>query len=169
MPDPIPFASGFDGVYHSPIGPLGYSLLDHRLIRLAWLPENDGISANKEVNSINEALDIYFNSPNQLPDIPYTIVSGTAFQQRVWQAIHSIPHGEVRTYGELAKALKTSGRAIGQACKKNPVALFIPCHRVVAANGLGGYMGKQQCVNIKQWLLDHESLKSTSENAFFPR
>jgi len=152
-----PFASGFDGVYHSPIGPLAYSLHNQSLIRLAWLPKDEVVPIDKEVAYITDVLDVYFQSSCPLPDIPYAFLSGTPFQQRVWQAVHAISCGEVRTYGELAQELNTSSRAIGQACKKNPIALFIPCHRVVAANGVGGYMGKQHCVDIKQWLLRHES------------
>jgi methylated-DNA-[protein]-cysteine S-methyltransferase len=61
------------------------------------------------------------------------------------------------TYGELAKELNTSSRAIGQACRTNPLVLFIPCHRIVSKTGLGGYMGDQKKVSIKSWLLEHES------------
>ena len=64
--------------------------------------------------------------------------------------------GEVISYGELARDLHTSSRAIGQACRTNPVVLFIPCHRVVSVSGIGGYMGKQNRTNIKKWLLEHE-------------
>lgn len=84
---------------------------------------------------------------------------GTPFQQRVWQALRAIPPGQPCSYGALARRLGSSARAVAAACRANPVALFIPCHRVVAAHGLGGYMGalEGEPVRLKQWLLDHES------------
>ena len=69
-----------------------------------------------------------------------------------------IPIGQVVTYGELAKALDSSARAVAGACRANPIPILIPCHRVVAATGLGGYMGETggEALAIKQWLLQHE-------------
>jgi len=83
---------------------------------------------------------------------------GTHFQQRVWQALQRIPPGETRTYGELAKELGSCARAVAGACRANPLAILIPCHRVVAASGLGGYMGATSGpeLEIKRWLLHHE-------------
>ena len=66
---------------------------------------------------------------------------GSAFQQKFYQALCAIPYGETRTYGDLATELGVSAQAIGQACGANPIAIIIPCHRVLAANGLGGYSG----------------------------
>jgi len=83
---------------------------------------------------------------------------GTLFQQRVWMALRQIPPGERFTYGELAKRLGTSPRAVGGACRANPIPLLIPCHRVVAAHGLGGFAGETEghWLRIKRWLLEHE-------------
>lgn len=80
---------------------------------------------------------------------------GTAFQQRVWQALLSIPYGETVSYGELARMVGCkSAQAVGQAVGANPIALFIPCHRVIAAHGkLGGYAYGQE---IKKRLLNIE-------------
>ncbi len=64
---------------------------------------------------------------------------GTPFQQRVWQALQAIPYGSVRTYGELAHELGSAPRALGGACGANPIAILIPCHRVVSSQGLGGF------------------------------
>jgi O-6-methylguanine DNA methyltransferase len=83
-------------------------------------------------------------------------VRGTAFQLRVWRELQRIPHGETLTYGALAAALGAPGgaRAVGQACGSNPVAVVVPCHRVVPANGgLGGYAWG---VERKRELLDRE-------------
>jgi len=84
--------------------------------------------------------------------------SGTHFQKRVWSALQKIPSGTVVTYGDLAKRLKTSPRAVGNACRKNPISVVIPCHRVVSKTGLGGYSGKTagESLRIKEWLLKHE-------------
>ena len=68
--------------------------------------------------------------------------AGTAFRRRVWEALPAIPVGESRTYGEIARQLSSAPRAIGGACGANPIALIIPCHRVVGSQGsLGGFMG----------------------------
>ena len=68
--------------------------------------------------------------------------AGTPFQRRVWALTLTIPRGETRTYGWMACRLKSAPRAVGQALKVNPYAPKVPCHRVVAASGLGGYAGK---------------------------
>lgn len=84
---------------------------------------------------------------------------GTAFRQRVWAGIAAIPRGETRSYGELAKAIGSAPRAVGQACGDNPFPLIVPCHRVVAAGGkLGGFAHNQgdYLLQVKAWLLAHE-------------
>ena len=87
---------------------------------------------------------------------------GTIFQHRVWQAISAIPYNETRSYGQLAHQLNSSARAIGGACRANPLPLLVPCHRVIAANGQqGGFLGQDASqaptANIKRWLLHHEA------------
>lgn len=67
--------------------------------------------------------------------------AGSPFHQGVFQAMSAIPYGKTRTYGELAKELETFGQPVGQACGANPIPIIIPCHRVLSANGLGGYSG----------------------------
>ena len=83
------------------------------------------------------------------------IHAGTEFQKKVWTEIAKIPYGQTRTYGELARAIGSPGsaRAVGLACGANPLALIIPCHRVVGASGLGGFAGG---VDIKKKLLELE-------------
>ncbi|MGQ2966695.1 methylated-DNA--[protein]-cysteine S-methyltransferase [Methylophilus sp.] len=82
---------------------------------------------------------------------------GTPFQQRVWQAMREIPVGQTRTYGQLAAAIQSGPRAVANACGANPLPLFNPCHRIVASNGLGGFMqGIAGGLDIKRWLLAHE-------------
>jgi O-6-methylguanine DNA methyltransferase len=82
---------------------------------------------------------------------------GTEFQRAVWKALGGIPYGETRTYGEIALAVGTprSVRAVGAACGANPIAIVVPCHRVVAkGGGLGGYSGG---LELKRRLLDLEA------------
>ena len=105
---------------------------------------------------ITEQLNAYADNPHhhfQLPLHPL----GSAYQQQVWNALLVIPVGRTMTYGELATTLHSSPRAIGQACKKNPIALFIPCHRVVGKTNPGGYMGRADAVRYKLALLQHEA------------
>jgi methylated-DNA-[protein]-cysteine S-methyltransferase len=86
--------------------------------------------------------------------------AGTAFQQRVWAGISSIPTGSTRTYGELAQALRSGPRAIGNACGANPYPIVVPCHRVIASQGLGGFARNRGgfLLDIKRWLLAHEGV-----------
>lgn len=88
-------------------------------------------------------------------------LQGTPFQRRVWQALQAIPVGETRSYGDIAKQLRSSARAVGMACRANPIPVIVPCHRVVAATGLGGYAGKTtgRQIGIKRWLLQHEGVR----------
>ena len=99
----------------------------------------------------------------QLPDLAFDVelqTNGTLFQEKVWQALRQIPVGQVMTYGELAQQLNTSARAVGNACRANPIPLLIPCHRVVSKSGMGGFAGSRDGLplKIKARLLDHEGV-----------
>ena len=99
------------------------------------------------------------------PQFPFTLPlahAGTAFRQRVRAELAKIPVGESRTYGEIARTLHTAPRAVGGACGGNPIALVVPCHRVVGSRGsLGGFMNavKGDPLAIKRWLLTHEGYR----------
>ncbi|MEK7323060.1 MAG: methylated-DNA--[protein]-cysteine S-methyltransferase [Pseudomonadota bacterium] len=99
----------------------------------------------------------YFADPRRPLDLPLAL-TGTPFQKRVWAALCAIPAGETRRYGELAELLGSGPRAVGGACRANPIPLFVPCHRVVAAGGAGGFMGRVEgpALALKHWLLQHE-------------
>lgn len=99
----------------------------------------------------------YFADPHARFDLALDL-AGSAFQRRVWRALRRIPAGRAKSYGELARTLKSAPRAVGGACRANPVPIVIPCHRVVAAAGLGGFMGATggRALAIKRWLLGHE-------------
>lgn len=110
------------------------------------------------INSLFAQITAYLEQPQQLFDIDITSLKSTPFQHRVWQALRNIPCGTTLQYGQLAKQLQTSARAIGNACRANPLPIVIPCHRIVAVHNRGGYAGNQQphYADIKQWLLKHE-------------
>ena len=109
--------------------------------------------------AISDALDAYFLAGSHCIDLPVDL-RGTPFQLRVWQALRGIDPGETRTYGALARELGTSPRALGGACRANPCPIIVPCHRVVAADGLGGFAGDKsgRKLAIKRWLLEHEGV-----------
>jgi methylated-DNA-[protein]-cysteine S-methyltransferase len=99
----------------------------------------------------------YAAEPSHVVDVPLAI-EGSTFQRRVWAAICRIPAGTTRTYGELAAELGSTPRAVGQACGDNRLPIAIPCHRVVAAHGLGGFAHQAggAMLDVKRWLLAHE-------------
>lgn len=84
---------------------------------------------------------------------------GSAYRNRVWAALCQIPFGETITYSALAKKIGSSARAVGNACRDNPYALFIPCHRVVSVSGMGGYCGQTEgdLMTVKYKLLEFEA------------
>jgi methylated-DNA-[protein]-cysteine S-methyltransferase len=107
--------------------------------------------------AVAEALATFFRDPAAPCNVALA-PQGTEFQRRVWTALRRIPAGQVLTYGELARRLGSAPRAVGQACRANPIPLLIPCHRVVAASGLGGYAGATggELLARKRWLLEQE-------------
>ncbi|KTD23340.1 methylated-DNA--[protein]-cysteine S-methyltransferase [Legionella londiniensis] len=104
---------------------------------------------------IFDELAAYFQNPKHRIQIPLK-PHGSAYQLSIWNALLVIPSGRTMTYGELAIRMQTSPRAVGQACKNNPLPLFIPCHRVVGKTSYGGYMGNKDALCYKLALLNHE-------------
>lgn len=108
-------------------------------------------------------LERYREDPDAKFDLPL-LIEGTEFQRCVWQAMCAIPRGRTLTYGELARKLVADGagfdlpRAVGQACGDNRLPIVIPCHRVVAADGIGGFGHSNggYLLEAKRWLLMHE-------------
>jgi methylated-DNA-[protein]-cysteine S-methyltransferase len=111
---------------------------------------------NPRARAVAEQVSAYLEDPHAVWQT-ITPNRGTPYQQRVWQAMREIPVGETRTYGQLAAAIRSGPRAVANACGANPLPLFNPCHRIVASNGLGGFMqGIEGGLDIKRWLLAHE-------------
>jgi methylated-DNA-[protein]-cysteine S-methyltransferase len=116
------------------------------------------IAQHPSFKQITQEILAYLQQPHQAFSLPAQL-SGSAFQQKVWLAILAIPLGQTRTYSELAAQLQSGPRAVANACGANRLPLLIPCHRVVAKNGLGGFMrGDKNGLSIKRWLLAHEGL-----------
>jgi methylated-DNA-[protein]-cysteine S-methyltransferase len=101
-------------------------------------------------------IEAFFAGRRNSFDLPLA-PQGTEFQRRVWRELAAIPKGRVLTYGELASRLSSSPRAIGGACGANPIPIIIPCHRVLARAGLGGYSGAGGLAT-KTWLLAFEGV-----------
>jgi methylated-DNA-[protein]-cysteine S-methyltransferase len=99
----------------------------------------------------------YFEDPHTRFSLPLRL-AGTDHMRRVWTALTEIPPGRTETYGGLARRLGSGPRAVAAACRANAFPIIIPCHRVVAAHGLGGYYGQigGPRLEIKRWLLKHE-------------
>ncbi len=99
----------------------------------------------------------YLKNPRHVFDLPLDL-NGSPHQERVWSALQCIPSGQVRTYGMIARKIGSAARAVGAACRQNPVPVIVPCHRVVAVSGPGGFMGQSEgrAIGLKRWLLEHE-------------
>ena len=158
-----PSAPAFAAKLRTPFAVLGIRVSGSALTGVEYLPLNEramaptGALAARACRQIERFLDD--------PQFRFTLPlapAGTSFRRRVWDALPAIPVGESRTYGEIARQLGSSPRAIGGACGANPIALIIPCHRVVGSQGsLGGFMGVTEGnpIDIKRWLLTHEGYR----------
>ncbi len=143
----------------APFGRLGITLRDGALADIFFLGNRVPLCApgTELGRTVLAQLDAYFSNPKFSFDLPL-VMDGTPYQRRVWRALRRIPVGETKSYGELAKRLRSSARAVGNACRANPIPIVVPCHRVVATSGIGGFMGKESgnALRLKRWLLDHE-------------
>lgn len=145
-------------LFPSPVGPLLLTSDGNALTGVSFgEPEASWIHMeNLSIfDSAGTWLAEYFAGRPTAVDFPFS-PAGTDFQRRVWKLLVQIPYGETITYGQLAKQLgeNMSAQAVGQAVGKNPIAILIPCHRVVGAKGqLTGYAWG---VEKKKWLLRHE-------------
>ncbi|CVI67192.1 Methylated-DNA--protein-cysteine methyltransferase, constitutive [Clostridiales bacterium CHKCI001] len=151
--------------YEFPIGKIRIEEMDGKICAITSELEVDVADGIREESPIlQEArvqLEEYFAGGRKEFTLPLQL-DGTAFQVSVWRALLQIPYGEVRSYGEIAKAVGNpkSSRAVGMANHKNPIMVVVPCHRVIGANGaLVGYAGG---LEKKQYLLNLE--KAHKEN-----
>lgn len=149
--------------YSSPIGLLEIKTLQNQLVGLHFSHSAEIFSNTKKVQPDTalqkkcvQQLDEYFKGSLKQFDLPLHLI-GTPFQQSVWNALRTISFGKTTSYQQLSKQLGNTRaiRAVGTANGKNPIAIIIPCHRIIGSNGdLTGYAGE---LWRKKWLLEHEA------------
>jgi methylated-DNA-[protein]-cysteine S-methyltransferase len=156
----------FETIIDAPFGAVGVSAQGLQ-VAIELMPITKSVKKNgnnKLVDQVTHQIEAYFNKSNTSFNLPIRL-KGTPFQRNVWQAISAIPSGQVLTYGQIAAQLKSSPRAVANACGANHLPIIIPCHRVVAKNGLGGFMrGAENGLEIKKWLLKHEGAMDGNGN-----
>jgi len=156
----------------SPIGPLalagpGPVLSYLRMLNQTYEPNRSGwVPDDRAFPNVVDQLEAYF--AGERSDFDFDLdLAGSEFQRRVWRALLTIPYGETRSYGQIAEQIGASGaaRAVGLANGRNPIAIVVPCHRVVGASGsLTGYGGG---LNRKRWLLDMERSRTSATPTLF--
>jgi methylated-DNA-[protein]-cysteine S-methyltransferase len=151
----------FSAIVAAPFGAVGIRTEAGNVRELVYLPphfaEKDAVDAVADLAAAQVTQ--YFADPDFAFSLPL-MQAGSAYQQRVWAAISAIARGTVRTYGQVAREIGSAPRAVGQACGANWFPLIIPCHRVTAAGGLGGFASHDDengfHLSVKRWLLQHE-------------
>lgn len=123
----------------SPVGRLVLEEQGGALVAIRWV---DGEAGNGSplLNEAARQLEDYFAGKLTDFDLPLR-PAGSDFERRVWTGMQAIPYGRTKSYGELAASIGSGPRAVGGACGKNPIPIVIPCHRVLAKAGMGGYSG----------------------------
>ena len=140
----------------SPLGPLALVAENGALTELRWGRAARADSSNLLERAAAE-LTAYFAGDLGTFDLPVA-PGGTEHDRAVWQAMQRIPPGETRTYGEVARDIGSSPRAVGNACGRNPIPIIVPCHRIVAAGrAISGYSG-QGGAETKRFLLALEGV-----------
>ena len=124
----------------SPIGPLTIDEHDDAIVAIRWADAPAGNGSPLLAEAARQ-LGAYFAGKLRDFDLPLA-AHGSPFESRVWAAMQQIPYGETRCYGDLAAAVGSAPRAVGRACGTNPIPIVIPCHRVLAKAGFGGYSGE---------------------------
>ena len=156
----------FSAIVEAPFGAIGIRTdgTEPGVVReLVYLPASfdEKVPTDALAEKAAQQVARYLTEPDYRFDLPLAEV-GTAFQHKVWKVIADIPRGDVLTYGEVAKLIRSAPRAVGQACGANWFPLVIPCHRVTAAGGLGGFSHHDDetgfHLGVKRWLLRHEGV-----------
>ena len=150
----------FDVIVAFPKMKVAVRTSNERIVEIRYLPAEmeTQAPANSLASLAAKQLEHYRDDPDTRFDLPLA-VEGSPLQRAVWEAMCAIPRGRTRTYGELARELGADARAIGQACGDNRLPIVIPCHRVVAADGIGGFGHSRRgyLLEAKRWLLMHEA------------
>jgi methylated-DNA-[protein]-cysteine S-methyltransferase len=153
------YEQSFSAIIPGPHCMLGIQTDESRVVGTEFLSIEE-----PELSPLNHiAEEVVFQLKRWLDDPEWDIClslieMGTPFQRKIWQALLDIEPGKPKTYGEVANELGSGARAVGNACRANPYPVIVPCHRIIAANGLGGFAGKRRGMRLetKRWLLAHE-------------
>ena len=151
---------------HSPVGDLTISEDGGAVVALDW----GWVEQQSQTPLLSEArrqLDAYFDGTLDRFDLPLA-PDGTLYQRRVWRALCEIPSGTTRSYADIARLVGGSPRAVGGANGRNPIPIVIPCHRVVATTGIGGYSGGEG-LPTKRFLLSLEGCNTPAGGLFAAR
>ncbi len=152
---------------HSPVGDLTISEEDGAIVAIDWGWGRDQTETPVLVEARRQ-LHAYFDGERLSFDLPLT-PAGSPYRQRVWQALRDIPPGVTRTYADIARVAGGSPRSVGGANGANPIPIVIPCHRVVATTGIGGYSGgdglptKRFLLNLEARLLQLQSQQRSAK------
>ena len=145
---------------------VGVATRDGLVTQLKYLPLSapSASSMSELAKRAELQLEGYKRDPNNRFDLP-VVIEGSELQKAVWRAMCAIPRGKTRTYGDLARELGADPRDIGQCCGDNRLPLVIPCHRIVAADGIGGFAHATSgyLLEAKRWLLMHEAAATAFE------
>lgn len=152
----------YSAVIDTPPGRLGITIQDDHLASIEYLSSQvKPLTAKKGLaQEVVYQIENYFKNSAYRFDLPLCL-QGTDHQQSVWQQMLLIHAGSTRTYGEIADRIHSGARAVGNSCRSNPLPIVVPCHRVVAARGIGGYEGKRSgpALDRKICLLRHEGVE----------
>jgi methylated-DNA-[protein]-cysteine S-methyltransferase len=154
-------SNAYTAVVKTPVGAIGVVTAEGKLRGIDFLSNasSEKRATDPVAQKVVEQLSAYFDHSGSTFKLPLEL-EGTEFQKAVWEQLGKIPPGRVRTYGDIARFLNSSPRAVGNACRANPIPIIVPCHRVVSAQGIGGYGGKTRGSRLEQkrWLLGHEGV-----------
>jgi methylated-DNA-[protein]-cysteine S-methyltransferase len=156
----------YDVTVEFPKFKVGVATRDGVVTSLKYLPASSPsiTASNALAEKAAQQLEAYKRDANSTFELP-VLIEGTDLQKAVWRAMCAIPRGKTRTYGDLARELGADARDIGQCCGDNRLPLVIPCHRIVAADGIGGFAHATRgyLVEAKRWLLMHEAAATAFE------
>ncbi|MEK7861748.1 MAG: methylated-DNA--[protein]-cysteine S-methyltransferase [Chloroflexota bacterium] len=158
---PLPQLDSYSARIATPFAVLGIRSAGERLTDIQYLPKGAATLAptTRLAERVCRQLERYLDDADYRFDLPFEY-RGTPFQCKVWRAISGIPSGRTLTYAGIARHLHTAPRPVGGACGANRIPLVIPCHRVLGADGIGGFMHARRgpALEIKRWLLRHEGV-----------
>ena len=146
------------GFYQSPLGTITFELEEGKLISLMIEKKDVSETEHPDIKHVKDQLDLYFKHELKTFDLHLLFKKGTEFQQKVWRSLLDIPYGMTMSYQDIANRINhpKAVRAVGQACKRNPIGIVVPCHRVIGKDGsMTGYSGKDY-IDLKIKLLEIE-------------